>query len=158
MTNVTNVTNLKNPPGLLPQRTDQTNRNYIRHFACVPGRYNTLAPFIVMSGNQESLSGSGTISLDCYHTKLFSTDSPVTVSLESGLQDGQLKKLQYVHKGKEMNSLTVECPAILGDNGESKIWFSNVGDYVLLAWTGQCWCVLESGNTTDPRLDSPKVL
>ncbi len=125
-------------------------------YSRIPGRYNTLASFHMMSGNQESLGGSGAISLKCYNSKLFSTVSPVILTLEKGLQDGQLKKMQLVHKGNEDAYVTVSCPSLSG--GSTKIVFSNIGDYVLLGWTGGAWCVLETGNSTDPSLQSPVVL
>lgn len=122
----------------------------------VAGRFNTLAPFIVMSGNQESVSGSGPIGVDCYHSKLFSTSDAITLSLGNGLQDGQLKKLQFVHKGHEQAVINVDCPLIMGDS--KAIQFINVGDYAVLAWAGGSWCVLETGNVTDPTLQTPRVV
>lgn len=123
--------------------------------ARVAGRYNTLVPFVVVSGNQESIGGSGNIALDCYHTKLFCTNSSASFRLNDGLQDGQVKKLQFVHKGRESLSATVGCKSILG--GSTTIVFNNIGDYVLLIWTGTDWCVLETGNSTDPTLGSPQI-
>lgn len=124
--------------------------------ARVAGRNNTLAPFFMMSGNQESLGGSGNISVKCYNSKLFSLSEPSTLTLPKGVQDGQLKKLQLVHKGTEGAYVTVTCPSLIGSN--STIVFTNVADTVMLAWTGRVWCVLETGNTSDPTLQTPEVL
>lgn len=122
----------------------------------LPGRYNTLAPFYMMSGNQESLGGSGDISVKCYNSKLFSTSESVLVNLPKGLQDGQLKKLQLVHKGSEDANVTVFCPSLVGDY--DTIVFTNVGDSALLGWTGGAWCVLETVNSTDVTLGTPEVV
>ncbi len=124
--------------------------------ARVAGRNNTLAPFFMMSGNQESLGGTGNISVKCYNSKLFSLAESSSLHLPKGTQDGQLKKLQLVHKGNEGACVTVDCPSLIGSN--STILFTNIGDAVLLAWTGRVWCVLETGNTTDPTLQTPQVL
>jgi hypothetical protein len=108
-----------------------------------------------MSGNQESISGGGRVSLDCYHSKLYTTDSAVVLHLDNGLQDGQLKKFTFVFKGTSEGNVTVQCPSLMGINSE--IVFSNVGDNCVLLWTGGTWCVLETGNTVDPTQQSPVV-
>lgn len=124
-------------------------------YSRITGRFNTLAPFFMMSANQESLGGSGDISVTCYNTKLFTTASYTTVTLKQGLQDGQLKKIALVHKGNEDANAVVSCPSLIGPSNE--ILFTNVGDYVLLGWTGGSWCVLETSNSTDPTLQTPVV-
>ena len=133
-----------------------TSKATISQYVRVPGRYNTLAPFLVMSGNQESITGSGNISVECFCSKLYTTDSHVYLKLNNGLQDGQLKKLKLVHKGKEGTHVTIDCPALLG--ASHKMLFTNVGDSVLLAWTGGSWCVMETGNTSDPTLMTPVIV
>lgn len=113
----------------------------------VPGRYSTLGAFFGTSGTQESLS-SGSVSTECYHTRLFSTDAPASVTLYNGLQDGQLKKLTMAFKGHESADVEMHCPALSG--AEERITFKEPGDFALLMWTGGVWVVLETGNTVDP--------
>ncbi len=119
-------------------------------FSRIQGRFNTLAPFYIMSGTQESITGNGALSLGCFHSKLYTTDEPITLSLNNGYQDGQLKKLTFVHKGNDKSNVVVEIPA-LTDN-YSQIIFSSPGDTATLQWTGGYWTVIETLNTTDPSL------
>lgn len=135
-----------------------SNRRYHSPFSLytrVAGRYNTIAPFIVMTGYQESLTGNGDISLECYHTKLYTTDSPITLYLGNGVQDGQLKTLTMVFKGNEEANATVECPSLSGTS--TQLVFSNIGDKIELLWNGGSWLVLSTMNTTDPTLQTPVV-
>jgi hypothetical protein len=125
-------------------------------FSRVAGRFNSLAPFVIMSGSQESNPGTGDITTSCYHTKLYTTRDASTVNLGSAQQDGQLKKLTFVHKGKDEAVITVNCPLLT--DVYSEIQFSNVGDTCLLLWTGGTWCVLETLNIVNPSLQTPVVL
>lgn len=125
-----------------------------KDYSRLPGRFNTLAPFYMMSGNQESIGGSGKISIKCFNSKLFATSETSNLILPRGLQDGQLKKLKLVHKGNEDADVIVSCPSLAGDS--DSIAFINVGDSVLLGWTGKAWCVLET-SCTDPTLQTPVV-
>ena len=121
----------------------------------IEGLYNTLVPFHVMSGNQESISQGEYISLECFHTKLYSTDSQVEFNLSNGVQAGQLKKLTFVHKGSENANIVVFCMSLPGDS--SKIEFTNVGDSATLMYTGGIWIILETLNYSNPSLFSPIV-
>jgi hypothetical protein len=124
-------------------------------FARVSGRYNTLAPFLVMTGDQQIVTGNSSIDVTCYNTKIYTTDVQNTLSLPNGLQDGMLKKISLVFKGTESANAIVECPSLT--DVYSQITFSNVGDYVLMLWTGGSWCIIESGNFIDPASQSPTV-
>ena len=133
-----------------------TVKSPLSQFTRIAGRYNTLGPFVPTGeNNQESISGDVSISVSCYHSKLFTRNKPVTLRLENGIQDGQLKKLSFVFKGAEDATVTVECPALSSTNSE--IIFSEVGDQALLVWTGGSWSVLETFNCTNPTLQSPWV-
>lgn len=128
----------------------------LSQFTRIIGRYNTLGPFLPMSeNNQESITGDARVSVNCYHSKLFSRNEPVTLNLGNGIQDGQMKKLSFTYKGAEDATVTVECPALPSTN--SQIIFSEVGDQALLFWTGGTWLILETLNCTNPTLQSPWV-
>ena len=120
-------------------------------FSRITGRYNTLGVFVPMSGMQQRVSGDGqNIDVNTYHTKVYTTQDPISLTMSNGLQDGQLKKITFVFKGSENATATVECPALMDDF--SQIVFTDVGDQVLLVWTGGNWAVLETLNITDPSI------
>lgn len=121
----------------------------------IEGLYNTLAPFYVMSGNQESVSDGDFISLDCYHSKVYSNDNTVNLKLKNGYQNGQLKKITLVHKGDADANVEIECLSL--PRGLSKITFENIGDMIVLMFNGGSWIVLETINYSDPSLSSPIV-
>lgn len=126
-----------------------------RRITRLEGLYNTLAPFYVMSGNQESISKGEYISLECFHTKIYTTDSQVEFHMQNGNQSGQLKKITFVHKGNEHANAILFCLSLPGDS--SKIEFTNVGDSATLMYTGGIWIVLETLNYPNPSLFSPVV-
>lgn len=124
-------------------------------FTRVAGKYGTLAPFFNTRGYQQSITGGGDISLDCYHTKIYTTSDPVTFRLASGLQDGFLKKITFCFKGSDQATAVVECPGLT--EYYSRIVFTEPGDQLLLIWDGGAWRILETLNITDPSLNSPTV-
>ena len=99
------------------------NASPFSQFSRISGRYNTLVPFFNITNLQESLSGNGIIAINCYNTKMYTTDSSITLRLLDGQQDGQLKKLSFVFKGNEDTFVTVECPTLI--DIFSQILFSN---------------------------------
>ena len=125
-------------------------------FSRVAGRYNSLAPFYIMSGKQQVLTGeNNNIDMNVYHTKLYTTMTPITINMGNGNQDGQLKKITLAFKGNEDSNATVACPALA--ETDSHIVFSQIGDFALLMWTGGSWNVLETGNVLDPSSNTPVV-
>jgi hypothetical protein len=121
----------------------------------VAGMYDTLAPFYNMSGNQESISSGDYISLQCFHSKIYSTTSIVELNIGTGFQSGQMKKLTFVHKGSEEGNVLINCTSLPGIL--SKIEMINVGDSITLLYTGGSWVVLETLNYNDVTLESPIV-
>jgi len=120
-------------------------------FSRVTGRYNTLGLFVPMSGVQQRVTGNDeSINVNTYHSKMYTTQDPITLTLGNGIQDGQMKKLTFVFKGTENAKVVVECPSLM--DTYSEIVFTEVGDFALLLWTGGNWVVLETGNSTDPTL------
>jgi hypothetical protein len=104
---------------------------------------------------QESLTGNDeNISIDCFNSKLYTTDSSIMLHLANGKQDGQLKKLTFSFQGVEDTQIRVLCPALIGSFTE--ITFTNVGDQCFLIWSGQ-WIVLETINILNPGLNTPVV-
>lgn len=132
----------------------------VNQFSRIAGRYNSLAPFYIMSGKQQVVTEGinnaiNNIDMNCYHTKMYTTLNPITLFMGDGFQDGQLKKLSFSFKGNEDFIITVECPALTDTC--SHIIFSQIGDYIILMWTGGSWIVLESGNALDPTSPTPMV-
>ena len=128
----------------------------LSQFTRVAGRYNTIAPFVPMTEkNQERVTGESRINVNCYHSKLYTRNKPITLQLGNGIQDGQLKELTFVFKGAEDATCTVECAALSSTNSE--IIFQEVGDQVQLLWTGGSWTVLKTLNVTNPSLQFPWV-
>jgi len=121
----------------------------------VDGLYNTLAPFFIMSGNQESISKGDHISVECYHTKVYTVTTPVKFILNDGYQAGQLKKITLVHKGNTDANVTIDCISLPREL--SKIEMVNVGDTVTLMFTGGIWIILETINIMNVSLRSPIV-
>ncbi|RKO94850.1 hypothetical protein BDK51DRAFT_34356 [Blyttiomyces helicus] len=87
--------------------------------------------------------------------KMYTTDVPINLQLNNGLQDGQLKKLTFVLKGTEESYITVECPGL--PDSLTQILFTNIADYAILMWSGGSWIILETLNSRDTRLQSPLV-
>ena len=122
----------------------------------ISGKYNSLGVFIIPSGNQESLSGTGNLSLDCYHTKLYTIDTDGDFGLNPGLQTGQIKKITYIFKGTEGSKAVVNIPDLMGT--QTHIEFTEVGDQIELMWDGVNWVVLSTLNITNPSNQSPLVI
>lgn len=128
-------------------------------FAMVSGSNGqTIAPFHPTSGVQQSVTGNNaTINVQCYHTKVYTTDGPLTMSMPMGTQAGQLKKITFVHKGTHQATVTVLCSTLQGDSTE--IQFTEAGDQIELMWTGNhAWAVLSTLNLLNPASNSPMVL
>lgn len=122
----------------------------------VTGTNGSIGAFHFVSGNQQALTGDkGVIRNTCYHTKIYSIDKPITLTLGTGLQDGQLKRITCVHKGTAEANITVTCPTLLGDY--TQIVFSKAGDQIDLLWNGSSWSVLYSINFMEPLSNTPVV-
>lgn len=135
--------------------SSQNKQSPFSQFTRVAGRYNSLAPFLIMSGKQQVFTGNNDIDLNCYHTRMYTTDNSITGRLSNGIQDGQLKKLTFAFKGSESANIVIECPALT--DTYSQISFTQVGDFAFLMWTGGSWTVIETGNMTDPGSNTPVV-
>ena len=123
----------------------------------VEGRSNTIGIFYPMLGAQQSIGADGgIIDLNTYHTKIYTTDKPITLKMANGLQHGQIKKITLVLKGTESSIATVNCPGMT--DYLSKIVFYEKGDQCTLLWTGGTWVSIETLNTEDVSLQSPVVM
>lgn len=97
----------------------------------------------------QSLSGAGECNVTAYLTKFTSTGAAQALTLASGTQIGQRKKIVHVVDGGSGVLTAVFV-------GGTTITFTSVGEFADLIWTGSAWGVLELGNTATPG--TPPVL
>lgn len=91
----------------------------------------------------QALSGAGTVNVTSYLTKYTSTGAAQALSLASGTQIGQRKRISHVVDGGSGVLTAVFV-------GGTTITFTTVGEFADLIWTGSAWGVLELGNTATP--------
>ena len=122
----------------------------------VQGRNNMLGAFYTSTGQQESITGDQSyLSVELYHSKIYTIDSSITLKLSNGIQDGQLKCVTFVHQGVLDANITLDVPGLLGT--DTQVDFINLGDTLLLMWDGKAWTVLYTLNTIDPSYQTPIV-
>lgn len=88
----------------------------------------------------QALSGAGAVNVTAYLTKYTSTGGAQALTIASGAQIGQRKKVQHIVDGGSgvMTGVYV---------GGTTITFTTAGEFVDLIWTGTAWGVLELGST-----------
>lgn len=91
----------------------------------------------------QALSGAGAVNVTAYLTKFTSTGAGDALTIASGTQIGQRKKVSHVVDGGSGVLTGVFV-------GGTTITFTSVGEFADLIWTGQSWGVLELGNTATP--------
>lgn len=91
----------------------------------------------------QSLSGAGAVNVTSYLTKFTSTGAAQALTIASGTQIGQRKKISHVVDGGSGVLTGVFV-------GGTTITFTTVGEFADLIWTGSAWAVLELGNTATP--------
>lgn len=91
----------------------------------------------------QGLSGAGAVNVTAYLTKYTSTGGAQALTLASGTQIGQRKKVSHVVDG---GSGVLTATYV----GGTTITFTTVGEFADLMWTGAAWAVLELGNTATP--------
>lgn len=89
----------------------------------------------------QALSGAGACNVTAYLTKYTSTGAAQALTLASGAQIGQRKKIHHVVDGG-----SGVCTAVYV--GGTTITFTTVNEFADLIWTGSAWGVLELGNYT----------
>ena len=82
-------------------------------------------------------------------TKFTSSGAAQALTLASGTQIGQRKKVAHVADGGSGVLTAVYV-------GGTTITFTTVGEYADLIWTGSAWAVLDLGNSATPG--TPPVL
>jgi len=97
----------------------------------------------------QALTGAGACNVTSYLTKFTSSGAAQALTLASGTQIGQRKKVVHVSDGGS-GVLTAVF------TGGTTITFTTVGEFADLMWTGSEWSVLELGNTATPG--TPPVL
>lgn len=91
----------------------------------------------------QALSGAGACNVTSYLTNYTSTGGAQALTLASGTQIGQRKKVVHVVDGGSGVLTAVFV-------GGTTITFTSVGEFADLLWTGSAWAVLELGNTATP--------
>ncbi len=114
----------------------------------IAGPSSTFVPLVPIAAEQ-ALSGAGAINITTYHTK-WTTTGINAATLADGVVKGQLKKITMVVDAGD-GTLT---PSNL--NGGSTITFADPGDFVILAFDGTEWFIIESGNASD-GISAPAV-
>lgn len=97
----------------------------------------------------QARTGAGACNVTAYLTKFTSSGAAQALTLASGTQIGQRKKIVHVSDG---GSGVLTAVFVGGTN----ITFTTVGEFADLIWTGSAWGVLELGNTATPG--TPPVL
>lgn len=97
----------------------------------------------------QALSGAGACNVTSYLTKYTSSGDAQALTLASGTQIGQRKRISHVVDGG-----SGVCTAVYV--GGTTITFTTVGEFADLIWTGSAWGVLELGNSATPG--TPPVL
>lgn len=97
----------------------------------------------------QALSGAGAVNVTAFLTKFTSTGAGQALTLASGTQVGQRKKVSHVVDGGSGIMTAVYV-------GGTTITFTTVGEFADLIWSGSSWAVLELGNTATPG--TPPVL
>lgn len=106
--------------------------------SCIAGPSSTFVPLIPLATFQ-SLSGAGACNVTSFLTKVTTTGANA-LTLADGVVKGQLKKIQMVVDGGD----GILTPS--NATGFTTVTFANIGDYVILAWTGSAWICIESLN------------
>ena len=91
----------------------------------------------------QALSGAGAVNVTAYLTKYTSTGGAQALSIASGTQIGQRKKIVHVVDGGSGVLTGVFV-------GGTTITFTTVAEFADLIWTGSAWGVLELGNSAVP--------
>jgi hypothetical protein len=101
-----------------------------------------------LAAAQQSLSGAGAVNVTSAFTALTTTGANA-LTLANGTYPGQTKEILMTVDGGD-GTLT---PTSL--SGGTTIVFSNVGDYVMLQWSGAAWVVIKRYNEATGAITSP---
>jgi predicted RecA/RadA family phage recombinase len=102
----------------------------------------------IPQGAQQSLSGAGAVNVTSFSTML-TTTGVNALTLANGTRIGQLKEIMMTVDGGD-GTLTPTTAS-----GFTTIVFSNVGDMVLLEWTGSGWIILKRANVATGANTTP---
>lgn len=91
----------------------------------------------------QALSGAGAVNVTAYLTKYTSTAGSQALTIASGTQIGQRKRVSHVVDGGSGILTGVFV-------GGTTITFTTVGEFADLLWIGASWAVLELGNSATP--------
>lgn len=105
----------------------------------IAGPTSTLTPFIPIGADAAAVAPTAAIPLTNYLSWLNAAGGNTTQTLAAGVVRGQVKRLQAIHANDDVVTVT-------GLSGGTTITFTNVGEYVVLLWTGAAWVIIESGN------------
>jgi len=89
----------------------------------------------------QALSGAGAVNVTAYLTKFTSTGAAQALTIASGTQPGQMKRVWHIVDGGSGVLTGVFV-------GGTTITFTTVNEFADLMWTGSSWAVLALGNFT----------
>lgn len=128
---------------------------YYRYFQLL-GTTPNMAMFVPRTGTQQSITGNNAIiNATTYHSKIYSTDQAITMTLANGRQEGQSKLITFTHKGNEDAIIRINSNSFAGDS--TQITMSEVGDQIQLIWAMTLWHPLVTLNTRDPSSQTPRI-
>lgn len=102
---------------------------------------NSMYASFYPSAAAQALSGAGAINVTSFLTNFTSTGGAQALTIASGAQIGQRKKVYHIVDGGSGVLTGVFV-------GGTTITFTTAGEFADLIWTGAAWGVLELGNTT----------
>lgn len=116
-----------------------------RPFTIDAGQSEDLYIPLIPNTAAEAVSGAGAIDPDVYYSTVTTTGADALTLADPSGPAGQLKKIQMIVDGGD-GTLTIASPV---SASLDVVTFADVGDYVILLWTGSAWRILEAGNAVD---------
>lgn len=111
----------------------------------ITGPSSTNVTFIPIAALENITAGTGgAISVTCWYTTINTDAGGDAFTLADGVIKGQLKKIQLIVDG---GGDAVVTPTNLAAGTD--ITFADAGDFVILAWDGSDWRMIEAGNGAD---------
>ncbi|MGV8130846.1 MAG: hypothetical protein ACP5N7_01970 [Candidatus Pacearchaeota archaeon] len=96
--------------------------------------------FYPVGVNPQALSGPGALNTTAYQTQWTSTGTGDALTLADVTHIGHVKKISYVAEAAGGDTGVITPASVVGF---STVTLNAIGDYVVLAWAGSGWAILE---------------